>query len=183
MAKIKGYSLLNNVTFLYFIVIVFVVNLGIFMYNKDNQSIFLIACSALIVYVFNNNMIIVLLLSMLIVNSLIVINKLIGKKEGLENSNSTDASTSDSSAATSKTDANTIEGEPTPVVLTKNVDSNTESTIEDNSKADADLIKKINVAIAGVKSSSEKLQKLDPELDIDLKDINAKLNDLTSIMN
>jgi len=120
---------------------------------------------------------------MLIVNALIVINKLIGKKEGLENSNSTDTSTSNSSAATSKTDANTIEGEPTPVVLTKNVDSNTTSTMEDNSKADAELIKKINVAIAGVKNSSEKLQKLDPELDIDLKDINAKLNDLTSIMN
>jgi len=181
MAKIKGYSLLNNVTFLYFIVIVFVVNLGIFMYNKDNQSIFLIACSALIVYVFNNNMIIVLLLSMLIVNSLIVINKLIGKKEGLENATDT-TTTSTSSASTSNTDENTIQGEPTPVVLTKNVDSNTESTIEDNSKADADLIKKINVAIAGVKNSSEKLQKLDPELDIDLKDINAKLNDLTSIM-
>ena len=63
MAKIKGYSLLNNVVFLYFIVIVFVLNLGIFIYIKDNQSIFLIACSAIIVYLFNHNMIIVLLLT------------------------------------------------------------------------------------------------------------------------
>ena len=178
MAKIKGYSLLNSVTFLYFVVIVFVLNLGIFMYNKDNQSIFLIACSALIVYVFNHNMIIVLLLSMFIVNSLILINKVIGKKEGLENSSNESAGTS----STSQTDSNTIQGEPTPVVLTKNVDANPEeTTIESTSKADSDLIKKVNIAIAGVKSSSEKLQKLDPELDIDLKDINAKLNDLAAL--
>ena len=85
MAKIKGYPILNNVTFLYFIVIVFVLNLGVFIYNKDNQSIFLIACTAIIVYLFNHNMIIVLVLSMLIVNSLIVINKLTSTKEGAQN--------------------------------------------------------------------------------------------------
>jgi hypothetical protein len=178
MAKLKGYSLLNNVTFLYFIVIVFVLNLGIFMYNKDNQSIFLIACSALIVYVFNNNMIIVLLLSMIIVNSLILINKLIGKKEGLENADTTTTTPpTTSTTSTTPTEPTTIvAGDPPPANQ-----GGEQTTIESTATNSIDLIKKINVAIAGVKSSSEKLERLDPELDIDLKEINAKLNDLYAI--
>ncbi len=163
MAKIKGYPLLNSVVFLYFIVIVFVLNLGVFIYIKDNQSIFLIACSALIVYLFNHNMIVVLLLSMLIVNSLIVINKLMGKKEGLENSTA---------------ESENVDGTPPPRdqggELTSISSTNTTST---------ELTKKINTAIAGVKNSSEKLQKLDPALDIDLKEINEKLNALYKAAN
>lgn len=177
MGKIKGYSLLNNVTFLYFIVIVFLLNLGIFLYNKDNQSIFLIACSALIVYVFNNNMIIVMLLSMLIVNSLIIINKLIGKKEGLENSDSTTTPTANTTTTTADTTTTTADTIPPPA----NQGGEPQTTIQSTSNTNAELIKRINIAIAGVKSSSEKLEKLDPELDIDLKEINAKLNDLYEI--
>ena len=169
MAKIKGYSLLNNVLFLYFIVIVFVLNLGIFIYIKDNQSIFLIACSALIVYLFNHNMIVVLLLSMLIVNSLIIINNLMGKKEGLDNPMAT---------APTTTTAPDSDGTPPPR------DQGGElATIQSTNTSSTELTKKINTAIAGVKNSSEKLQKLDPALDIDLKEINAKLNDLYAVAN
>lgn len=167
MAKIKGYSLLNNVVFLYFIVIVFVLNLGIFIYIKDNQSIFLIACSAIIVYLFNHNMIIVLLLSMVIVNSLIVINILMGKKEGLDNPVTTGPATNESE-----------DGPPPPR------DQGGElATIQSTNTTSTELTKKINTAIAGVKNSSEKLQNLDPTLDIDLKEINAKLNNLYAAAN
>jgi hypothetical protein len=164
MTKIKGYPLLNSVAVLYFIVIVFVLNLGVFIYIKDNQSIFLIACSAIIVYLFNHNMIVVLLLSMLIVNSLIFINKLMGKKEGLDNP------TESSTPVVEKT-------EPAP-------DQGGElTTIKDSNTICTELVKKINIAIAGIKNSSDKLQKLDPALDIDLKDINTKLNELYTIAN
>ena len=171
MAKIKGYSLLNNVLFLYFIVIVFVLNLGIFIYIKDNQSIFLIACSALIVYLFNHNMIVVLLLSMLIVNSLIIINNLMGKKEGFDNPMPT-------APANPMATAPDSDGTPPPR------DQGGElATIQSTNTSSTELTKKINTAIAGVKNSSEKLQKLDPALDIDLKEINAKLNDLYAVAN
>ena len=53
------------------------------MYNKDNQSIFLFAIMSLIVYCFNNNMIIVLLIPMIFINGLILINK-INNKEGFK---------------------------------------------------------------------------------------------------
>jgi hypothetical protein len=74
--KIKGYPLLNNVSFLYFVFFVSIINLFGFMYNKDYESVFLFSCTALIVYMFNNNMIVVLLISLIFVNLLIVLNKL-----------------------------------------------------------------------------------------------------------
>lgn len=179
MAKIKGYSLLNNVLFLYFIVIVFVLNLGIFIYIKDNQSIFLIACSAIIVYLFNHNMIVVLLLSMLIVNSLIVINNLMGKKEGLDNPmDNVPANPMNNVPANPMATAPDTDGPPPPR------DQGGElASIHSTNTTSTELIKKINTAITGVKNSSDKLQKLDPTLDIDLKEINAKLNDLYAIAN
>ena len=85
MVKLKGYPLLNNIKLLYFIFILAIINIGGFIYIKDNQSIFLFAVISIIVYFFNTNMIIVLLSSMIIVNTLIVLNKLNGPIEGLEN--------------------------------------------------------------------------------------------------
>jgi hypothetical protein len=74
--KMKGYALLNNVAFLYFVFFVSLINLFGFMYNEDYQSVFLFSCTALIVYVFNNNMIVVLLISLIFVNLLIFLNRL-----------------------------------------------------------------------------------------------------------
>jgi hypothetical protein len=178
MTKIKGYPLLNNVSILYFIVILFVLNLGIFVYNKDNQSIFLISCCALIVYLFNNNMIIVLLLSMLIVNFLILINKLTSKKEGMDDTSSSQTNTDTTNTDTTNTDTTTnVTSESSSAPAESDF-----STIEKTTCDNTELIKKINIAISGVKNSSEKLQNLDPALDIDLKDINAKLNNLYSVL-
>ena len=84
MVKSKS-SLLNNVKVLYLVFFLTILNLGYFLYNKDNQSIFLFAILCLIVYMFNHNMIIVLLFSMITINLLILINKL--NKEGFEDEN------------------------------------------------------------------------------------------------
>ncbi len=78
MAKTR---LLNNVNLLYIIFFLSLLNLSYFIYNKDSQSIFLFAVIALIVHLFNNNMIIVLLFTMICVNGLILINI----SEGMEN--------------------------------------------------------------------------------------------------
>ena len=85
MVKLKGYPLLNNINMLYFVFILAIINIGGFIYIKDNQSIFLFACISIIIYFFNNNMIIVLLSTMIIINILIFINKLNGPIEGYKN--------------------------------------------------------------------------------------------------
>ena len=69
-------NLLNNIKLLYLVFGLFIINLGVFIYNKDNQSIFLFAIFALIIYMFNNNMIIVLIIPIIFINILILLNKL-----------------------------------------------------------------------------------------------------------
>ena len=81
--KFKSKNLLNNVKLLYLVFLLFIINLGVFIYNKDNQSIFLFTIMALIIYFFNKNMIIVLLGPMIFINSLLLINK-INSKEGFK---------------------------------------------------------------------------------------------------
>jgi hypothetical protein len=80
----KG-GLLNNVKLLYFVFLLSVINLSYFVFNKDSQSIFIFAALALIVYFFNKNMIVVLLITMFVINLLVFINAI--TKEGLENKN------------------------------------------------------------------------------------------------
>jgi len=73
MVKLKNtMSFLNNVKILYLLVVLSILNLGYFLYNKDNQSIFLFAVMCLIVYFFNHNMIVVLLFSLITINLLII---------------------------------------------------------------------------------------------------------------
>jgi hypothetical protein len=80
MLKSKGSKIFNSVALLYFIFFVTIINLFGFMYNKDYQSVFLFSCTAIIIYLFNNNMIVVLLVSLLFVNILILLNKLTNKE-------------------------------------------------------------------------------------------------------
>ena len=78
--------ILNNVKLLYAVFILTVFELFYFIYNKDNQSIFLFAVIALIVNFFNNNMIIVLCFTIICVNGLILLNKFNEcMLEGMEN--------------------------------------------------------------------------------------------------
>ena len=79
MAK---FTLLHNVNVLYTVFIVSMINVFYFIYNKDTQSIFLFAVIALLSHLFNENMIIVLVFTMICVNGLILINV---STEGLEN--------------------------------------------------------------------------------------------------
>jgi hypothetical protein len=80
--KFNSKNLLNSINLLYLVFVLFIINLGVFIYNKDNQSIFLFTVMSLIVYFFNKNMIIVLLTPMIFINALLLINKI--------NSNSTE---------------------------------------------------------------------------------------------
>jgi len=84
MVKLKGYPILNNIKLLYFVFILAIINIGGIIYIKDNQSIFLFAVISVITFIFNQNMIIVLLTSMVIVNTLILLNKLNGRIEGFD---------------------------------------------------------------------------------------------------
>ncbi len=179
MAKIKGYPLLNNVALLYFIVIVFVLNLGVFIYIKDNQSIFLIACSAIIVYLFNNNMIIVLLLSMLIVNSLIVINKLIGKKEGLENmSEDFESDEKKKESLENETQENFDE---TFEENFQEPNASSNATIAEVDSTCKNLTKQINLALNGIESESQKLSETNK--DLNLINLNSKINEIKALTN
>lgn len=81
--KFKSKNLLNNINLLYLVFVLFIINLGVFIYNKDNQSIFLFSVMALIIYFFNKNMIVVLLFPMIFINALLLINKL-NSKEGFK---------------------------------------------------------------------------------------------------
>ena len=76
----KG-GILNNVKLLYVVFFISMANLLYFVYNKDNASIFLFAIVALMVYTFNTNMILVLLISTVVVDFLILVNSM--NKEGL----------------------------------------------------------------------------------------------------
>ena len=82
--------LLNNVKLLYAVFFISLVNLSYFIYNRDNDSIFLFAIISLVVYLFNNNMIVVLGSTMIFVNALILINSI---PEGLENKGELEVST------------------------------------------------------------------------------------------
>jgi len=77
----KSKLLLNNIKLLYLVFVLFLINLGVFIYNRDNQSIFLFAVMALIIYFFNKNMIVVLIMPMIFINALLLINQ-INSKEG-----------------------------------------------------------------------------------------------------
>ena len=81
--KFNSKNLLNNVKLLYLVFVLFIINLGVFIYHKDNQSIFLFTIMAIIIYFFNNNMIIVLLTPIIFINALLLINKL-NSKEGFK---------------------------------------------------------------------------------------------------
>ena len=82
MIKIKGYKILNNIYLLYVVFFITIINLFALMYNKNYKSIILFSVLTLILYLFNKNMIIILLSSLIIVNSL---NLLYPKMEGYEN--------------------------------------------------------------------------------------------------
>ena len=83
MIKIKGYKILNNIYVLYVVFFITIINLFALMYNNNYKSVILFSILTLIIYLFNKNMIIILLLSLIIVNS---INLLFNPKwEGYDN--------------------------------------------------------------------------------------------------
>ena len=186
MVKLKGYPLLNNISLLYFIFILAIINIGGFIYIKDNQSIFLFAVVSIIVYFFNSNMIIVLLSTMLIVNTLIILNKLNGPSEGYENEEEEE-----------KEEDSTIK-ESLISKDEKMEESNNSETIEESNNSE--IIEELNNAEptneigkltdinddTDTKSIKDKIKKVIPENDdntpLDINKINRQINKLTSIL-
>ena len=177
MVKLKGYPLLNNITLLYFVFILAIINIGGFIYISDNQSIFLFAVVSVIVYFFNSNMIIVLLSTMLIVNTLIFLNKLNGPSEGYENKEEEEEEESIKEGLTIKE----------PIEEKKNEETNNESTIKE-SKNEVGKLTEINDD-TDTKEIKDKLKKIIPEfkqnydsITLDINDINKQINKLSAIL-
>ena len=179
----KGYALLNNVTFLYFVFFVSLINLFGFMYNEDYQSVFLFSCTALIVYVFNSNMIIVLLTSLIFVNLLIFLNRLnmtTMHKEGFdevsekttENNKGLDTNLSNITIGNilttlGATDKDKIKEKMSPKDINED---NTESNILN------DKINKID------KNSNSKICENSELLYSKINELNTKINELSSLI-
>jgi hypothetical protein len=166
MVKLKGYPLLNNIKLLYFIFILAIINVGGFIYIKDNQSIFLFGVISLIIYCFNSNMIIVLLSSMIIVNTLILLNRLNGPIEGYKNEEEEEEE--EEKEGLENEEESKEKEEPLEKEKPKNIVSKLSELTDET----------------GTKEIKEKLKKIMPLLKQnydDITDINKKINKLTSI--
>ena len=76
---------LKSQNVLYIVFIAIIINLGYFIMNKDSQSLFLFICISCVVYMFQKNMIIVLLYPLFIVNGLILLRRFMNtSEEGFE---------------------------------------------------------------------------------------------------
>jgi len=175
--KMKGYALLNNVAFLYFVFFVSLINLFGFMYNKDYQSVFLFSCTALIVYVFNNNMIVVLLISLIFVNLLIFLNRLNISTMNIEGF--------DEISETPKQDTNKEVDKDTPLtnitlgnILTTLGATEKESSKEKSSPKDINEDNK-DAQILNDKINKTKICENSDLLYSKINELNSKINDLT----
>jgi hypothetical protein len=173
MVKLKGYPLLNNITLLYFIFILAIINIGGFIYIKDNQSIFLFACVAIIIYFFNPNMIIVLLTTMIIVNMLIVLNRINGPSEGYKNEDDEEDEKKEEKKEENEEDTQSksikesLKNDKEPNEVNKLTDVNEVLANEINEK-----IKKI---LPSIKTDTDTVP-------LDLNEINKHINNLTSTL-
>jgi len=77
----KYNSILNNKAILYLLFVLTLANLSYFIYIKDNYSILIFALIAVLIYLFNSNMIIVLGLSIFAINILVLARD---SREGFE---------------------------------------------------------------------------------------------------
>lgn len=145
---------LNNIILLYLVFALFIINLGVFVYNKDNQSIFLFSILSLIIYMFNNNMIIVLIIPIIFINMLILINKLSSTEKFQEN----------------------FEEDFEEINEDSDNDSDNENTINekgsDYSKENTQLIKKIKQLVPAANKGN----------DIDIHKLNTVLNKVHNII-
>jgi hypothetical protein len=168
MVKLKGYPLLNNIKLLYFIFILAIINIGGFMYIRDNQSIFLFAVISLIIYCFNTNMIVVLLSTMLIVNTLIFLNKLNGPMEGYINKKENEEE--DEEEMEMENEDDTKEGLENEDV--KNVVGELSEIMDETGSKD--IKEKLKQIIPMLKTNYDTLS-------LDINNINKHINKLTSI--
>lgn len=183
----KGYSLLNNVTFLYFVFFVTLVNLFGFMYNEDYQSVFLFSCTALIVYVFNSNMIVVLLISLIFVNLLIFLNRLNMTTMHTEGFNEVSEKTTENSTEEKNKGLDTSLSNITIGNILNTLGATDKETIkekmspkdieEDNTDATI-----LNNKITKINKGSNKVCENSEVIYSKINELNTKINDLASLI-
>ena len=142
-------KLLNNVKFLYVVFIFTLLNVSLFIYRKDFQSILIFIVSCIAIYLINKNMIVVLGLSILFVDTLGIVR--IFKKEGFEDEDDTDKK------------SHKIENMH---------DSDSESDNENQYMQNKHVIKKIKKMNPNILDSLNKLNS------IDIKEINEYIDSL-----
>jgi len=158
-------GILSNVKLLYFIFFVSMLNVIWFLYYNNYRCIILFASSYLVLYLINKNMIFVLGLSLILVNSLYLL-KLV-KKEGFN---------SDKNDSDSDIDEDTFGAEPYNK-FKKNILNNDESDSDDE---DSNYMQDKNIL--------KKLKKLDPIIlntienmnSVHIQEINKTINKLTN---
>jgi len=158
------HDLLNNVKLLYLVVILSHLLLFYLILDRDTQGIFLFSVIALIVYLLNNNMIIVLIIPTVLISILILINK---NTEGLENKEET----------TKKTESNkeTPKKEPTP----KKKPTSNKEPMPKIEKLD---IKKIKYNNEKTKMINELIPLSNALEKINIEQINTMVNNLNKII-
>jgi len=204
MIKIKGYKILNNIYVLYVVFFITIINLFALMYNNNYKSVILFSILTLIIYLFNKNMIIILLLSLIIVNS---INLLFNPKwEGYDNKK-----VKPTKAENTKENTKDKESNEDDLIIEKPDINETLGIEEGYENNEDDIIKKLSeVALNNLLNSddmsnnsvnnlqtlqetettSNKLtKKIDKVVDKDtviydkINEINSKMNELTEMIN
>ena len=179
-------SIWKNIKLLYFIFFVSMIHIILFLYYNNSRCIILFTCVCLVTYLINKNMIFVLGVSLLLVDSLYLLNLV--KKEGFEDYQD------------SESDENKMDTEPytdnnelkTNLKNKKNGDTEYEDSRynehTDDEKDSQNSEDGEDSNYMQDKSIIEKLKKLDPVIlntlqkmnSIDIKEMNKTINKLSN---
>ena len=202
MIKIKGYKILNNIYLLYLVFFITILNLFSLMYNKNYKSVILFSVIVLVIYLFNKNMIIILLTALIITNIMNLTQTNVFVSEGYNNKKKDDdlmddeETESEESIKKEKSDENIEEGytnndedlvkQLSNMAIDKllnnydDVSSNTvnnSKTLEETNKESTQLSQKIDKA-----SSSGSLKEKNELMYNKINELNSKMNELTALI-
>lgn len=181
--KMKGYkNICNNVNVLYFIFLISILNILWFLnYNKRCILIFLSCCLA--IYIINKNMIIVLGISLIIVDSLYLFNLV--KKEGFLGDNQDENYENDASNNLLNNDEDDENDASNNLLNNKSKDKNESFTNTISSISDEESDEETNYMHD--KSIMKKMKQLNPIIletlknmnSVHIKELNESINNLT----
>jgi len=167
MKKLKGINLFKNIYILYFIFLISLLHAGWFLYHKNVESIIIFATSCLAIYLINKNMTFVLGLSIIIVDTLYILNT----KEGFEEKDSIINSIIDSNNSIIDSNMDISNNDLTNNDLTNNDLTNDTETMS-NYMEDKPVIEKLNpIVIDSIKKMNT----------IYIEELNKNINALNNL--